>query len=84
MAEKKQTPVEARNEAINKARSQAKGELAVKYRDELNARIKELVKVAGFDWTPAPTEAEKREAQVRALLAEDPDLAARLAAESQG
>ena len=63
-----------RDEAVKKAYSAATTALKEKYRDQFNADVAKRVKAAGFDWAPRPTEAEKREAALRALLAEDPTL----------
>lgn len=66
--------VDPRTASINKARSQAKSEVAEKYRTEVNARIAELVKADGFDWAPAPTAEEKAAAELEKIYAEFPHL----------
>lgn len=66
----------AYTEAKSKAYTAAQAELRVKYRDEFNASIKASMKAAGFDWQPKQTAEEKRAEQFKALLAEDPSLAA--------
>lgn len=67
-----------RLEVINKARTNAKSDLAAKYRDEVNASIKAQVNAAGFQWEPALTPEEKAEAAARELIANTPGLAEKL------
>lgn len=70
-----------RDAAVKKAYSEATTALRLAHRDEFNADVAKRVKAAGFEWTPRPTEEEKREAKVRALLAEDPTLIEKITSE---
>ncbi len=71
-----QTPVITDEEkAKRKAYSQATTRLRNDYRDEFNGLLAQEMKAAGYDWTPRPDAKEKARQQIRALLAEHPDLA---------
>jgi hypothetical protein len=61
--------------AVKKAYAEATTALRQAYRDEFNTDVAKRVKAAGFEWSPRPTEEEKRAAKFKALLAEDPSLA---------
>lgn len=67
----------AYDEALSKARSDALATLREENRERFNALITDKMKTAGFDWKPRPTKAEKAEAELRRLLAENPELAAK-------
>lgn len=73
-AEREADRKQARLDAITAARTKALSELRENHRDELNQRIAELVKEAGYNWKPAPTEAEKAEAKIKELLAANPGI----------
>ena len=65
-------------EALSKARSKALATLRENHRDEFNALITGEMKAHGFQWKPRPTKAEKAEEALRKLLAENPELQAKV------
>ena len=68
----------AYEEALSKARSKALATLRENHRDEFNALITAEMKARGFQWKPRPTKAEKAEEALRKLLAENPELQAKV------
>jgi hypothetical protein len=58
---------------MSEARNEAQSKLNAAHRAELNELIKAAAKARGIDWTPQPTEAEKKIAAAKALL-EDPSV----------
>lgn len=68
-------PTLTAKEAVKKAYSEATTALRLAHRDEFNADVKTRAKALGHDWTPRPTAEEKRRAEFKRMLDEDPTLA---------
>jgi hypothetical protein len=60
---------------LAEARTEAVGQLLEAHRPEFNDLMEAAAAKRNVKWKRRPTEAEKREAKLRALLAEDPTLA---------
>lgn len=70
-----------RDEALRQSYHTATNLLREKHLKEFNALRAAEAKKLGHDWKPKPTDAERREQQLRALLEEDPSLRERILAE---
>lgn len=68
----------AYDEALSKARSNALATLRTENRDRFNQLIAAEMKANGHEWKPRPTKAEKAEEALRKLLAENPELQAKV------
>lgn len=68
-------PTLTAKEAVKRAYSEATTALRIAHRDEFNADVKQRAKALGHEWSPRPTAEEKRAAEFKRLLAEDPSLA---------
>jgi hypothetical protein len=53
-------------------------------RSTFNLYMQEEMKARGLEWAPKPTAEEKAEAQLQAILAEHPGLAARITGDPEG
>lgn len=73
-----------RMKAIEKARTQATSALIDNYKDEHNTLIKSFAKEAGYDWSPRKTAAERAADDLRRLVAEHPEIAKEVLAETAG
>lgn len=67
-----------RDDALRKAYSEATKRLREAHLDEFNALRKDEAQKLGIAWEPKPTKDQKAEAELKALLAENPALAERL------
>lgn len=65
---------QARQAAIRDAYSKAQTKIREDHLDEFNGLVRKYAEEYGYDWKPKPTAAEKRRAQIKALLDEDPSL----------
>lgn len=69
---------EARQKAIRDSYSAASKRLREAHLKEFNDLHREEAANRGYDWSPQPTKAEKAEAELRRLLEENPELAAKV------
>lgn len=72
-----------RDAALRKIYAEATRELREAHRDEFNELRRKKAQERGIDWSPEPTKTEKAAAQIRRMLAEDPDLAEHLGFKSE-
>lgn len=69
-------PKDSTSKLLAEARTEAVGQLLDAHRSEFNDLMQAAAAKRNVTWKRRPTEAEKREVKLRALLAEDPSLAA--------
>jgi len=66
---------DAKGKLLAEARTEAIGQLLDENRERFNQLMEAAAKKRNVTWKRRPTEAEKREAKLKALLEEDPSLA---------
>lgn len=69
-----------RGAALNKASAAASATIKERYIDEWNVEMEKEAKALGQDWKPRLTPEQRAEADLAKILAEHPDLAAKVAA----
>lgn len=76
-------PESGRNAALRKAYGAASQDLREAHRDEFDKFYEVRAQEAGVEWHPKPSAEQKAEQEFRRLLAEHPEVAERVLAESE-